>query len=131
MHLPTTFMAVLSAGALALPAINEIFSTLEKRSTWPWISSFQHGDCTKSHVGTRPKIHDNCLDFSPVTDNVGIYWGTWPYQVGGFEVYRNTKCEGTPISFIERPGFYNKKGTQSCVSQKNHGGSWGSILARY
>ena len=73
--------AALSAGALALPATNETedLSTLERRANYGWVSSYAPSDpnCKGGWGGGRPKIKGSgCVKFQPISDHVGINWGS-------------------------------------------------------
>lgn len=138
-------LLLLSAGALhttlALPTnltnvfsnevpLNETTSDLEKRSHWGWIGSYQWNDwsCKGSLIGTRPKVDNNdCIAFSPVSDNVGIYWGSSPLGFDAFDIFSDTKCKVFAGKTINKPDYYSETGPGLCTSVKKHGAKWGSI----
>lgn len=81
MKIISVVFAVLSAGALAAPATNETehISALEKRGHYGWVSSYAPDDagCKGKWGGQRPKINgQKCAKFSPISDNIGVWWGS-------------------------------------------------------
>ena len=142
MQLPTILL-LLSAGALhttlALPTnLTNVFSetvpanetsSLDKRSSYGWLASYESNDwnCKGKQIGLRPKIHSDCIPFAPLSDNVGISWGSWPLNVDGLNVYSDGNCKVFAGKMITDPGYYNRVGPGSCVSVKKHGAIWGSV----
>lgn len=146
MFLPTTTVLIvaLGAGTLALPAdsISLISpSVLEERGFNSHglgsIAGFKEPDCTGDPVGDRPldrgllEGKDNCIVFSSdMTNMIGINWGdTGHYIVKSLYVYSDTTCTNR-VDDIEAKKIRKRgKGpsTNSCVSQKDHGGPWGSV----
>ena len=143
MQFPLTVL-LLSAGALqttlALPtnltsvaAANETSSSssdLDKRSNYPWIGSYgaTNWNCKGKPVGKRPKIKDgSCIKFAPTSDNVGLFWGDWPYGFNALDIYTDSNCEHNAGKTIRRPGYYDETGPGSCMSVKKHGAQWGSV----
>jgi hypothetical protein len=146
MFLPTTTILIvaLGAGTLALPADSTSLispSILEERAFKTHglgsIAGFKEPDCTKDPVGDRPldlgllKGEDNCIIFSSDMANmIGINWGdTGHYIVNSLFVYSDTTCTKRVDSIEAKKMRKRGKGpsTNSCVSQKDHGGPWGSV----
>ncbi|KAL8793405.1 MAG: hypothetical protein Q9195_003991 [Heterodermia aff. obscurata] len=142
-----TILLLLSAGALhttlALPTnltnvfsnevpLNETSSELEKRSSYGWIASYQANDwnCKGKQIGLRPKVHD-CIPFAPLSDNVGISWGSWPLDFDGLDIFTDTKCKVYAGKTIKRPDYYDEVGPGSCLSVKKHGAHWGSVMRHF
>ena len=74
-------IAALAAGVVAIPASNETghISIIERRGHYGWVSSYAPTDpgCKAKWGGERPKIiGERCIPFSPITDNIGVWWGS-------------------------------------------------------
>ncbi len=131
MQLTSILIIALSAGALAFPSPNVTStdsSRLSKRGNYGWLSSFQDSDTTCSGLwgGSRPKVHEDCIKFSPISDNVGINWGRSPLNFNGISFYSDDKCQHQ-VGSAKVGGNGNKKGSDTCVSVKKNGGPWGSL----
>ncbi|KAG7002016.1 hypothetical protein G7Y79_00029g063120 [Physcia stellaris] len=139
MQLQTILFTLLSAGALALPTStpsssntteftstsNATESTLEKRSHYGWVGSYGKTDytCKGSHFGARPKMDSGgCYKFHPGSDNVGIYWGSWPLSFAGLDTFSDDNCQNQVGGTILQPGFPSAEGPGTCVSVRLHGG---------
>lgn len=46
----------------------------------------------KYDVGVRPKIKEGCVKFDPISNWVGINWGTYPLDFPSLNVYRDDRC---------------------------------------
>ncbi|KAG7001518.1 hypothetical protein G7Y79_00031g066330 [Physcia stellaris] len=133
MQLTTLIVAALSASRLtiAAPTFNgtdpfayheELEGGIEKRGSYGWLSSFQLFDftCGGGWGGSRPKIQDSCVIFSPVSRRVGINWGQWPLAFDSLDVYSDERCV-VKIATIKGPPKHQAKGAQTCVVTAEHG----------
>ena len=103
MHVSIIITALLSAGALALPATNSTSSTLEKR-VWKhgWIGTYAPEDLqckgkqTEGKNSGRPKFKPNekCtkLRRDPST-NIEIFWGEGNYHNNEVHVFYDEDCK--------------------------------------
>ncbi|KAG6993919.1 hypothetical protein G7Y79_00049g084790 [Physcia stellaris] len=138
MLIPTTLLLSLSLPLLTTalpldaptnttePLFTNFPSTLEERGHYGWLSSYAPTDrtCKGGWGGSRPKIMGDCIPFTPVSDNVGINWGTAPYKIAGLDAFSDDKCGHQVGVTIEAP----KKG-RSCVSVmgESKGKGWKSV----
>ena len=130
MHLSTILLPLaLSAAALAAPSTNTTTPfPLTKRATYGWLSSYAPDDTTCKgfyYKPARPKVYADCLKFSPVSDNVGINWGTWPLSYTGLDIFSDDNCKvsagprvDAPPGDFNNPSFHKNKGANTCFSVK-------------
>lgn len=80
---------------------------LEKRSEHPWIGNSPGGyDCTDKADGPRPKLREECVNFTPQeTGQVNIFWGSGVY------IKQRVKTKGKSSEVVS-PGSCK----YSCVS---------------
>lgn len=134
-----TFTFTMSAGALALalPFSNDSMptnfandSSLEKRQGhYGWLSSYDDPDtkCSGYYGGPRPKVHNKCIKFTPLRDNIGINWGTNPQNFDALDFFSDDSCKvkvGKRVQHSEKSGG---KGPNTCVSVKANGGPVNSV----
>ena len=139
MQITTVLFTLLSACALALPTHHhsappsiftnftddipeDVPTALEKRAHYGWLASYSDSHCKGSYAGPRPKIHGECIRFAPISDAVGINWGTWPLSSGALDVFHDEHCQKKVSKTIYAP-----KTGSSCISVKKHGENWGSV----
>lgn len=65
-----------------------------------------------------------CIKFKPISDNVGINWGTWPYTVHGLDAFSDENCKTKVGQTIDKP-----KNGMTCLSVKGQafGKGWRSV----
>lgn len=118
----------LSKASSPSPNITDAESSIERRSNYGWIGSFEKGDCSGDHHKNRPKLDNNdCIPFTPDTDFVGVSWGSWPLTVSAFDAFTDQGCKNFATKTIKKPNFDNAKGPGSCYQVSKLGGHWGSI----
>lgn len=95
MHLQTSLILAIASTALALPAVTQTNSTLEKRYNHGWIGNFANDECSGTPVGPRPESHlKDCVVFNPnVSPFVGIFFGTGWYSFDKLMFFSDTNCQ--------------------------------------
>ena len=108
MHISSLLFLALGAIALAQPTNNTTdTSVIEKRSSRPWIESFDTDDteCKIDDGGVRPFIvAGDCQPFYPYYLRVGGSWGAGTYGLSSFTTYENDDCTGPVKATINRKG---------------------------
>ena len=106
--------ALMGASALAHPTYdnndNSTKGALEKRSSRPWLESFDTDDtsCKTDDDGNRPFIvAGSCQAFQPYELRVGGSWGAGTYGLSSFTAYENDDCTGAVKAVIKRKGKEN------------------------
>lgn len=105
-------------------------SSFSKRSShYGWVGSFDNSDCKGKPQGNRPKVDTgNCIKFTPETNFVGVYWGTWPLDFVSFDVYTDENCQNPVRNDPIVESDYSKvKGPGSCIPVSVVGARWGSF----
>ena len=131
MHFPTTLLILaLSAGAPALPT--NTTAPLEARvSGMGSIAAFAAPDCSGPPTGPRPEDgNSNCIAFSGATNNIGVNWGSsFLYgRAAGLYVFTDGHCKDYASKMIPAGTYDDAKGTNACISMKDNGGPWGSVM---
>ena len=110
MHTFPLLLLALGAAALAAPTNNTADASLiEKRSSRPWIDSFDvdDGSCLDANgeedEDPRPFITaGTCQPFQPVVNRVGGSWGAGSYAISSFWAFENDDCTGKVRAVIPR-----------------------------
>lgn len=96
------------------------------------ISSYSDSKCTNA-IGPLISLADEvCHKFTPVSNNVGINWGSWPVEMQSLTTYTDDNCEtpGPPIIHTPTSLEMDSKGAGSCksyASELTEGGAWKSV----
>lgn len=97
-------------------------------SEYGWIGSFDSAACSGDPISDpRPKLHANCVPFTPSTETIGIFWGGWPLAISTLHVYASNDCSGTAIESWQAP--QTSVGPGSCIAVSSLGNqTMGSII---
>ena len=125
MHLQASLILAIASTALALPAVDQTNSTLEKRWNHGWIGNFDNDQCTGTAVGSRPEIHlDHCLAFQPSLSAgfIGVFFGTGLYGFDQFTIYTDDKCQTeTNQGYQYFKSGYTTGNSPACISLEDMG----------
>jgi hypothetical protein len=98
LHLTTLLSTTILTASIVLahPTTTDTNTTtstpLIKRDHFGYIGSHDH-DCRGTLVGARPKLHiSKCVKFTPVTQHLGINFGTGFYSFDYVEFFTDEKC---------------------------------------
>ncbi|CAD6587654.1 MAG: hypothetical protein ASARMPREDX12_002959 [Alectoria sarmentosa] len=107
MYTTPLFLLALGTAALALPPPNS--SLIEKRSSRPWLTSFDGDDAVcqdpTGDTGDDPRDFiqaSDCVVFQPAEQRVGGSWGAGGFGIGSFTAFENADCTGAVKAVITR-----------------------------
>ena len=133
MYVQSLIIALLSAGALALPA-NNTSPRLERRQHYGWVGTYPTDDHKCSHVNTvgpneRPELHiPKCMTFKrdPKT-NAGIWWGSGSLRINEAHFFYDEHCTDWARN-VQKPSkgeaFTCVDGTKDARPWKSTAGAW-------
>ena len=93
---------VSSTSTMAAPTNNT--SILEERKSWAaWIGNPPNPQCNGQPASGKTEIKDNsCIEWSPATDSVSLYFGSELDEINAVDVYDTVNCAGKPWTTIAK-----------------------------
>ncbi|CAF9915125.1 hypothetical protein IMSHALPRED_002350 [Imshaugia aleurites] len=110
MQLSPLILLALASITLALPTNDNAThaSLIEKRSSRPWLTSFDDDDSTCKPVSgevddDRPFITaGTCVAYEPEYDQLGGSWGAGEYSISSWSAFENDDCTGAVKTMTTR-----------------------------